>query len=280
MRGALLVALLGSASAFVCPPVAEDKLVLKGENEECGGACEAAGRCAEGLKCVTPKTSPFSFAILMGSAKVGTCTRPTVEVKEDESRRLKLAGGSSDVALDDEGVVAAAKFATTYIQARSNGLTTPALSGIVSASQQVVAGIKYTLGLRMSDGHVHRIEVVDTPWLTPRYKVVLFEPNALEAKEESRRLAKVGGSSDVALDDEGVVAAAKFATTYIQARSNGLTTPALSGIVSASKQVVAGIKYTLGLRMSDGHVHRIEVVDMPWLTPRYKVVLFEPNALD
>jgi hypothetical protein len=229
-RAAFLFALLGSASAIVCP---QDRstLAIKAEGEECGGACDASGICGEGLMCVVPQASPLSFAIFVGApAKVGTCqghtgTRPagdlpvkTLPVKhehtrtvadlkradelarqqphtvadqkhEDElarqqagesKRKLQVMGGSSEASVEDEEVIAAAKYATTYIQSRSNGFTVPALSRIVSARKQVVAGMAYTLGLRMDDGHIHRIQVVDTPWLTPRYKVTLFEPNALD----------------------------------------------------------------------------------------------------
>jgi len=179
MRGTVLLLALLGASAFVCPPTVTEKLELKKENESCGGACDSAGVCAEGFKCIVPKTSPLSFAILLAPAKTGTCTRPVVEAEEETEGR-RLVGGSKDASLDDEGVIAAAKFATSYISSVSNGLTKPSLSKIVSAQHQVVAGIKYTLGLRMDDGHVHRISVIDTPWLTPRYQVSLFEPNALD----------------------------------------------------------------------------------------------------
>lgn len=196
----LSLLLTSSASAIVCPPQISEAVVLKQESESCGGPCEQEGVCAEGLKCVTPKTSPLSFAILMGPKPVGVCTRPMVEdmdsvessaPKEKQDRLLpkdkqdlllgrRLVGEESNVPLDDEGVVAAAKFAVTYVQQTANSLPKPALSRIVFAKQQVVAGMKYTLGIRMDDGHTHRITVIDTPWLTPRYKVSLFEPNALD----------------------------------------------------------------------------------------------------
>jgi len=186
----VLALLVASASAIVCAPEISMAIVLKEENEPCGGPCDQEGVCQEGLKCVTPKTSPLSFAILMGPKQTGVCTRPMVEEtvpeipppkgKQDLLLGRRLTGEQANIPLDDEAVVAAAKFATTYVQETANSLPKPALSNIVFAKKQVVAGIKYTLGIRMDDGHTHRIEVIDTPWLTPRYKVGLFEPNALD----------------------------------------------------------------------------------------------------
>eukprot|EP00325_Prymnesiales_sp_UTEX-LB-985_P022108 CAMPEP_0174724526 /NCGR_PEP_ID=MMETSP1094-20130205/43492_1 /TAXON_ID=156173 /ORGANISM="Chrysochromulina brevifilum, Strain UTEX LB 985" /LENGTH=287 /DNA_ID=CAMNT_0015925755 /DNA_START=24 /DNA_END=887 /DNA_ORIENTATION=+ len=286
LRATLLAVFLLGSEAFVCPPKTEADAV-KAENEVCGGPCDSSGICAEGLKCVKPKTSTFSFAVLAFPA-VGKCTRPVVEETKPEARKLGfIAGGNRDIDLNDQGVVAAAKFAETHIQSMSNSLTKPALSKVVSAQKQVVAGIKYTLGLRMSDGHVHRISIVDTPWRTERYKVDLFEPNALDSvfKPEARQLA--GGKMEVDVNDEGVLLAAKFALSYLnfllrpppEPRAHVII-PEIAKIVSAHKQVVEGTKYTLGLKMTDGHVHRITVVDTPWLKPRFKVDLYEPNALD
>ena len=66
--------LLLSSSAFVCPPPPVEQ-ALKVAGEACGGTCNTYGECAEGLKCMTEKTtSPMSFAILMGpTKKSGVC---------------------------------------------------------------------------------------------------------------------------------------------------------------------------------------------------------------
>jgi hypothetical protein len=245
-RAAFLFALLGSASAIVCPRD-RSTLAIKAEGEECGGACDASGICGEGLMCVVPQASPLSFAIFVGApAKVGTCqghtgTRPagdlpvkTLPVKHEHTRTVADLKRADELARQQPHTVADQKHEDE-----------------LARQHRTVADQK------------HEDELARQ-----------------QAGESKRKLQVMGGSSEASVEDEEVIAAAKYATTYIQSRSNGFTVPALSRIVSARKQVVAGMAYTLGLRMDDGHIHRIQVVDTPWLTPRYKVTLFEPNALD
>ena len=174
-----------TATAFVCPPV-EEGLPLRKVGEKCGGTCGTFGDCQEGLECHVENTSPFSFAILQGAAKAGMC-RPLGGVLEkapvEEQRRLQrlgggmgsLAGGHHDTDVDSPEVKAAAKWAVTELQRRSNSLDVMTVSRIVSAQQQVVAGIKYTLDMIFSDGAEHRIQVVDQPWMSPRYTMLADE---------------------------------------------------------------------------------------------------------
>ena len=58
----------------------------------------------------------------------------------------------------------------------------------------------------------------------------------------------------------------------IMRESNALTPPTLSRIVSATTQVVAGIKYTLELELTDGSHHRVVLLDQAWMTPRFSVL--------
>jgi len=154
--------------SFVCPPI-EEEAKRVGLGQPCGGTCDTLGLCSDGLKCVvTPKTvSPFSFAIVsfgVGGTKAGVCQQ------EDAGRQL--AGGVQQTALDKPEIVAAAKQAVALVSRSSNSLTPPTLKRIVSATSQVVAGIKYVLTLEMTDGSQHHVELVDTPWLTPRWSLV------------------------------------------------------------------------------------------------------------
>jgi len=177
-----LLALAASASAFVCPPVEEG--ARKRLGEQCGGTCSTYGECAEGLECHVEQltTSPMSFAIIVGGAKkAGVCRaihgyEPAIEPEDDEEveprRRAQLAGGTSQTSIDSPEVLAASKYAMQMLMRRSNSLDAPNLTRIVSAQTQVVAGIKYTLHLVLSDGSEHRVQVVDQPWMTPRYSFV------------------------------------------------------------------------------------------------------------
>ena len=89
-------------TAFVCPPV-EENLPPQQLGDKCGGSCNSFGDCAAGLECyVEPKTSPLSFAILMGpSGKAGYCREAqqvevdpfTIDETQPTRRKLQLGGG-------------------------------------------------------------------------------------------------------------------------------------------------------------------------------------------
>ena len=135
MLAALTVALLG----FACPPV-EEALPARALGEQCGGTCNTFGECASGLECHVekPKTSPMSFAILMGGgSKSGVCREVVEERRSLQLGGRPLAGGVSSININDEGVLQAAKFAVKTMSERSNSLTPATLNRIVSAQSQV-----------------------------------------------------------------------------------------------------------------------------------------------
>ena len=41
---------------------------------------------------------------------------------------------------------------------------------------------------------------------------------------------------------------------------------------SGVPQVVAGMKYTLDMIMSDGSEHHVVIIDQAWMTPRYTLL--------
>jgi len=169
---------LGAASAFRCPPVEEGQ-ALKQAGEACGGACRALGECAEGLKCIVPKSSGMSFALLLAPERGGVCTKP--EALAVEGRKLgdarELVGSAIDFDLmaDKEGL-AALRFGVATIAAiseREEGSKADKLElvGVIRSTKQVVAGTKYRVWAELSDRHTHYFEIVDTPWTAPRYVV-------------------------------------------------------------------------------------------------------------
>jgi len=169
------LASLALARGFVCPPVEEGANKVHAAGMPCGGTCDVLGVCADGFKCVVPQktVSPFSFAIasfgLGADSKEGVC-QPV------ERRNLQfVAGGARDADLDSPEIIAAAKQATVMVLRSSNSLTPPTLKRVVSAKTQVVAGIKYTLELEMSDNSRHRVELVDQPWMDERYSMLKDE---------------------------------------------------------------------------------------------------------
>ena len=175
-----MLVVLALVGAFVCPPAPVED-VPRVEGEQCGGACDSFGKCAEGLECFVdkPKTSPFSFAIVMGNNnRAGVCVSPDKNVEERRSLQLggrTLAGGVHETSVESPEVAGAAKHALAELMRSSNSLTPPTLVRVVSAQTQVVAGIKYILELELSDGSHHRVSVVDQAWMHPRYSMVNHE---------------------------------------------------------------------------------------------------------
>lgn len=116
---------------------------MRVEGEQCGGACDSFGKCATNLECFVdkPKTSPFSFAILMGNTNTaGVCVSPDKTVEERRALQLggrTLAGGAHETSVESPEVAAAAKHALTSLMRSSNSLTPPTLVRVVSAKTQV-----------------------------------------------------------------------------------------------------------------------------------------------
>merc|ERR1719421_2700738 len=92
-----------------------------------------------------------------------------------------------------------------------------------------------------------------------------------QAPPGSRKLL-VGGHSEADVESAEVKLAAKAGFARILAMTNSLTPPSLVRIVSATKQVVAGMKYTLVLELSDGSAHRVVVLDQAWKEQRHTVL--------
>ena len=187
-----------AAFAIACQPLVEDHQVPTLLGEKCGGMCDSFGQCAIGLECAVPAptVSPFSLAILSSQSHVaGVCKAPTaaadtpVEASEsapveaaaaepEDRRKLQfggaghVVGGQHQADIESPEVAAAAKHGLVMILRESNSLTPPTLKRIVSATSQVVAGIKYTLELELSDATRHRVTVVDQAWMNPRYNIL------------------------------------------------------------------------------------------------------------
>merc|ERR1719240_111346 len=174
-----MLSLAVASLAIACPPTVEENDVPKLLGEKCGGMCDSFGKCAPGLECVVerPKQSPMSFAILMGSPKIaGLCKMsastvesvPPAEKEEpEEDRRMlqfgtrTLVGGQHQADVTSPEITAAAKQGLVMILRESNSLSPPTLSRIVSATTQVVAGVKYTLELELSDGTHHKVVLLN-----------------------------------------------------------------------------------------------------------------------
>ncbi|MBM3300814.1 MAG: hypothetical protein FJY85_12775, partial [Deltaproteobacteria bacterium] len=91
---------------------------------------------------------PIGFALLLGTA----CPSPAAET---------LCGGYSEASVTNTEVVAAAQFAVKALAAMPEQKPDITLVEILSASQQVVAGMNYRLRLKLKvDGKEKEAEVV------------------------------------------------------------------------------------------------------------------------
>lgn len=93
-------------------------------------------------------------------------------LREDGARR-PLTGGFSEASVTDEEVVEAAHFAVNEFGAAVYPGQKVSLLEIVSAEQQVVAGMNYRLVVRIeSDGRKHLAEAVVWRKLSGEYELV------------------------------------------------------------------------------------------------------------
>ncbi|XP_060073234.1 cathepsin F-like [Ylistrum balloti] len=127
---------------------------------------------------------------------------------------------------------------------------------LMSASQQVVAGMNYDLKLRMSNGVVTQI-----------CDVVIFDQSWTHTRRVTSQRCKpiakkrVGGYEPHAVDAE-VMMMANFALNkmnLLQKESNSL-----NRVVAASTQVVAGTNYRLTLELDNGKTCEVTVFNQPW----------------
>ena len=192
--------------------------------------------------------------------------------------RLQRVGGYTPADTENETVKEMAAFAVTEITRSSNSgpLT---LIAITSVSKQVVSGINYKIGLRLSTiGGVQNCQTVvyHQSW-TGKRKLTSFNcvPEAAPVQSRGSYDPAAGSYSTAETENETVKEMASFAVAELSKSSNSgpLT---LIAITSVSKQVVSGINYKIGLRLSTiGGVQNCEVVvyDQSW-TGRRKLTSF------
>ncbi len=94
-------------------------------------------------------------------------------LNQPERFTAPLLGGSKEIALDDEGMLVAARAGFAQLKAASNSIEPLRFSGasleesIVSARVQVVSGLKYTITMDLATGdsvHRHELQVWSQPW--------------------------------------------------------------------------------------------------------------------
>lgn len=131
-----------------CPPHSstQNSLTDLAPGHSCGGFCGAKGSCAAGLTCQKPCQAvahpSASFAIIeMGAPEPdGVCVDGSPRDGE-----VAMPGAPMQKGVCDASVVAAANAVMKVIDAQSNSLMSMQLVQVLSASSQVVAGIRWQL---------------------------------------------------------------------------------------------------------------------------------------
>lgn len=171
-----------------------------------------------------------------------------------------IPGGFQESGVTEPDVVYAATFAVKEINARSNSLTPYVLAQILSAKFQVVAGMNYTLELKILHGktiEIHNVVVYSRPWegFMALTKDTLFvEPLA-------------GGFQEISLDDSELLSMVDFAVAEINARNVSEMPYELMEVLAAKTQVVAGMNYSIALKLKHGdaiEVHNVVVFSQAW----------------
>jgi hypothetical protein len=109
----------------------------------------------------------------------------------------------------------------------------------------------------------------------PAAKPLLGGDSATWAPEPEERRRLVGGATPLTaeeLESEDVVKAAQFGLSEHLKRTQYLMPVTFVKVVSGTKQVVRGVKYSLTFALSDKSTHTVVLVDAAWLTPRYEIL--------
>jgi len=109
--------------------------------------------CPESSECHIAANDAFAVCC---PTPVETTTTSTEVPDMDEENKGGMPGGSSDADANDEDVQAAAKCGMQGINARANSLFQQVVVDIQSASQQVVAGIKYVIRMSAAESSACR----------------------------------------------------------------------------------------------------------------------------
>jgi len=145
----LTVLLVSSSGVLIqCPPgSASNTLTDLPLGHICGGFCGDKGSCRMGLTCQKPCAAvehpSASFVILqMGAPEPeGVC------VDGPADSEVSMPGAPMDKGVCDAGVLAAAEQVCKVIDAQSNSIMSVQLVQVLSASSQVVAGVRWQLTL-------------------------------------------------------------------------------------------------------------------------------------
>merc|ERR1712028_103833 len=132
-----------------------------------------------------------------------------------------VVGGASSVDTNDVDMNAALDAGMLALNAQSNSLYLHQLVRVVSATKQVVAGLKYTIQIEMGtsecfktvesssldecpvagDTEIHSLVVSDQPWLSPRFQL-LSSALVSDPIESVSDPEPIGGAAEFSLNDE------------------------------------------------------------------------------
>ncbi|XP_041355107.1 multicystatin-like [Gigantopelta aegis] len=165
-------------------------------------------------------------------------------------------GGVVPIDVTGMDTLAAANEALTLLNSKEN--TERQLNKILSASVQVVDGLKYVFTVDVKTGdrdEICRLTIVKQAWLNfsrlTHSECKARQVVAVEAADS----AVVGGAKSVDTTREDVVAMAENALSKLNAKED--TSRTLNKIVSAKIQVVAGIKYVFTTDVQNGNVNEV-----------------------
>merc|ERR1711865_99204 len=137
-----------------------------------------------------------------------------------------VVGGASSVDTNDVDMNAALDAGMLALNAQSNSLYLHQLVRVVSATKQLVAGLKYTIQIEMGTSEcfktvesssldecpvagntaVTELVVIDQAWMAPRY-TLLSSALVSDPIEGVSDPEPIGGAAGVSLDDEAMLAA-------------------------------------------------------------------------
>jgi len=191
---------------------------------------------------------------------------PKYQVSDMQCKNLLKTGEKNHEDATADNVVAAANFAIKDFNTKSNTIFRTEIIKINKVSTQVVAGIKYDMIFTIANTNCVKgtedavcktmenapkmtkafqsceITVLEQAWMTPKYQLTGMTCRPLLKSENE---LETGTPIKVDPTDESVTVAAAFAVKDFNAKSNSMYRTELIKVHSVSKQVVAGMKYSM-----------------------------------
>jgi len=173
------------------------------------------------------------------------------------------------------------------LNAQSNSMFWQQHTEVISATQQVVAGFKWVIQIRLgssqcpkaaeshslvecpvNDSELYELQILEQDWMTPKYTLlshgmalIYDPPEATEAPSQP-----VGSAQPVSILDGPMLEALDAGMESLNAQSNSMFWQQHTEVISATQQVVAGFKWVIQIRLGSSQCPKTSMISSHDLT--------------